>query len=64
MVFGVFDDSFNVAAAHKLGDHVGLALFFSQVEDGDDVGMGAQPAHGLRFTLVFASIVCIIILTF
>ena len=51
VVLGVFDDAFNVAAAHELGDHVGLALFLTQVEDGDDVGMGAQPAHGLGLTL-------------
>ena len=29
-----------LATAHELGDHVGLVLFFSQVEDGDYVGMG------------------------
>ena len=28
-----------------------MVLFLAQVEDGDDVGMGAKAAHGLGLTL-------------
>ena len=42
-----FDYPFHVAAAHQLGDHVGLAFMLSQVEDSDDVRMGAETSHGL-----------------
>ena len=51
MAVRVFYDAFHVAAAHQLRDHVRLVLFLAQVEDGDDVGMGTQPPHGLGFTL-------------
>ena len=43
MVFGVFYDSFYVAAAHELGDHVGLAVLFAQTEDCDYMGVEACP---------------------
>ena len=44
---GIFYDTFHVAAAHKLGDHVGLAWacpeavegFLTQIKDGDYVRM-------------------------
>ena len=39
------------SAAHQFSDHVGLVLFSAQVEDGNDVGMGAESSHGLGFTL-------------
>ena len=51
MVGGVFDQSFHVAAAHDLGNHVGLYTFLTQIENRDDVWMGAQPAHCLGFPL-------------
>ena len=51
VAFGDLYHSFHVTASHELGDHVGLVLLLTQVEDGDDVGMGTQAAHGLRFPL-------------
>ena len=51
MPVGPFDNAFHIAATHQFGDHVGLVLFLSQVEHGDYVGVGAQAAHGLGFTL-------------
>ena len=50
VVGGVFDDTFNVSTAHQFGHPDGLAIVFTQVEDGDNVGMGAQPTHGLGFS--------------
>ena len=47
MVGGLLDQSLDVHAPHQLGDHVGLTLVLAQVEDGHDVGVGAQPSHGL-----------------
>ena len=47
VVCGILDQPLDIAAAHKLGDHVGLVLFLTQIEDSDDVGVGAEPAHGL-----------------
>ena len=47
MLWGVLDESLSVAALHKLRDHIGLAFMISQVEDGDNVGVGAQASHGL-----------------
>ena len=41
------DESLDVAPAHQLGHHVGVAPVVTQVEDGHDVGMGAQASHGL-----------------
>ena len=32
---------------HQLGDDVGLAVLLPEVEDGDDVGVCAETAHGL-----------------
>ena len=43
--------SYASSAAHQFSDHVGLVLFSAQVEDGNDVGMGAESSHGLGFTL-------------
>ena len=43
------DHPFNVAAAHQFGDHVGLISIFAQVEDSDDMRVGSQAPHGLRF---------------
>jgi hypothetical protein len=51
VVFGVLYHSFHVATAHEFGDHVGLVLFLTQVKNGNNVGVGAQPAHGLGLTL-------------
>ena len=51
VVFGGFDYPVTVAASHEFGDNVGLALFLAQIENGDDMGVGAQPAHGLGLTL-------------
>ena len=48
---GLLNDAFHVAAAHEVRDHVGLVLFFSKVEDGDDMRVGTQPSHGLGFPL-------------
>ncbi len=45
----VFEDSLNIASAHEFGDHVGLNFMLSQVEHSDDVGVGAETAHGLGF---------------
>ena len=39
MVGSAIDNAFDIATAHELGDHVGLAFMVSQVEDGDDVGV-------------------------
>ena len=49
MVVSILDDSLHIAAAHELGDHIGLAFVLAQVEHSDDVGMGAEAAHGLGF---------------
>ncbi len=46
-VVGIFDETFHVATTHKLGDHVGLPFMLPQVEDGDDVRVGAEAAHGV-----------------
>jgi hypothetical protein len=35
-------------AAHELGYEVGLSPLLADVEDGDDVGVVAEPAHRLR----------------
>lgn len=48
--WSIFNQPLDVASAHKLGDDVGPALMVSQVEDGDDVGIGAEPAHRLGLT--------------
>ena len=50
MVRCVLDNAFDVATAHQLADHVGLAVMVSQVEDGDDVGVRAEASHGLGFS--------------
>ncbi len=47
MVGSVFDDPFNVTSSHQLGDHVGLVRLLTKIEHGDDVGVGAEAAHGL-----------------
>ncbi len=49
VVVGGFQHPFHVSTAHQLGDHVGSAVLLSQVEDGDYVRVGTQPAHGLGF---------------
>ncbi len=51
MVRGGFYQSFYVTAAHELCDPERLVPFLAQIEDRDDVRMGAQPAHGLSFPL-------------
>ena len=51
VVRGAFNDPLNITAAHQFGDHLGLALFFSQVEDGDYVGVRAQAPHALGLPL-------------
>ena len=51
MVLGVLYHPFHVPAAHQFGDHVGLTLLLTQVENGDDVGVRAQAPHGLGFSL-------------
>jgi hypothetical protein len=51
VVLGFLDQSFHIPATHKLGDHVGLVLLLSQVEDGDDVRMGAESSHCLGLSL-------------
>ena len=43
VVFAILYDSFYVAAAHELGDHVGLAVLFAQTEDCDYMGVEACP---------------------
>ena len=50
VVCGIIYQTLYIASAHELGDHVGLALVLAQVENGDDMGVGAQPAHGLGFS--------------
>ena len=37
-----------LAAAQQLVDHPRLAFVFADVEDSDDVGVGAESPHGLR----------------
>ena len=51
VVCGILDQSRDISAAHKFGDHVGLARLFAKVEYRDYVRVGTQPAHGLSFTL-------------
>ncbi len=43
----VLQHTLHVSAAHQLGDHERLSVVVSQVEHRDDVGVGAQSAHGL-----------------
>ena len=50
MVLSFLNDSFHISTVHQFGDHVGLILVPSQVEDGDDVRMGAQSSHSLGFS--------------
>jgi len=38
---GILYQTFHVTAAHQLGNHIRLVLFLAQVENGDDVRVGA-----------------------
>ena len=51
VVGGLLDEALDVAALHEFADHVGLVVLLAQVEDGDDVGVGAEAAHGLGLAL-------------
>ena len=48
VVGGFVNEVLDIAAAHELGDHVGLAVLLAEVKDGDDVRVRAEPAHRLR----------------
>ena len=45
---GVLEQALDVAARHELRDEVRLARLLAEVEHRHDVGIGAEPAHGLR----------------
>ncbi len=47
VVGGILDNPFNVAAAHQLGDHVGLVPLLTKIEHGDDVRVGTEAPHSL-----------------
>ena len=51
VVRSVLYQAFHIAATHKLSDHVGLVLFLSKVEHGDDVLVRTQAAHSLSLSL-------------
>ena len=51
VVVGLVDDSFNVAPAHQLCDHVWLVLLLPKVEYCNDVLVGTQAPHGLSLSL-------------
>ena len=41
-VVSILDNPLHISAAHRLGDHEWLSLVLAQVEQGDDVGVGAR----------------------
>ena len=49
MIGRFLDQGLDIAPAHELRDQIGLTMFFADVVDGHDVGVVAQPAHGLGF---------------
>ncbi len=49
-VGGALDQVVEGAAGHVLGDDVRLAIVLAKIKHGDDVGMAAQPSHGLGLT--------------
>ena len=51
VALGILYHPFHVAAAHKLRNHVGLVLFLSEVEDGDNVWVRTEASHRLSFSL-------------
>ena len=51
VALGILYQTFHVAAAHQLGDHVRLVPLLAEIENSDDMGVGAQSAHSLGFPL-------------
>jgi len=49
MVRCLFNQALHVTAGHELGHDVELALVLSEVEDGGDMGVGAETTHSLGF---------------
>ena len=49
MVGSVFHHPFHITAPHQLRDNEGLALVLAEVEDSDDMGVGAEATHCLGF---------------
>jgi hypothetical protein len=50
VVLGLPDEPLDVASGHVLTDDVGLAGLLADVVDRHDVGVIAEPPHGLRLT--------------
>jgi hypothetical protein len=48
VVLRLLDEALDVAAGQERKDHVGLAVFLTNVVDRDDVRVVAESAHGLR----------------